>query len=334
MSTTRKKIINYIGSFPPPYGGVTIKNELLLKHLKNDFDVKRFKGKNRFLMALWITKCVFSKSPLIIGVSSKKKKSLFITRILYIFNKKLMSRSLYFMMGGTESSRISNNKKELKMYSFYKRIFVEMDEMKQMMISAGLSNVSIYPNCRERAEFEKKEHNGFKALFFSQISYMKGADILLEVAKTNKKIQFVFYGEIDESFKNEFFTALEELQNVTYMGVYKGSGSALYDLLSSYDVLIFPTRWKSEGIPGVLVEAKLSGLPAIVSDVSFNSKLINDMVDGIVLKKNDYVHLESALIQLVNNRFFLSTLGKNAKLSSDKYVVSNYINKIVDLLNS
>ena len=107
-------------------------------------------------------------------------------------------------MGGTESSRIAQNKKETKMYSNYKKIYVEIDSMKEEMVLSGLNNVFIYPNCRDIMPYIIEKHNGFRCVFFSQISKMKGVDLIIDLAQNHADVSFDFYGEIDKDFSEYF----------------------------------------------------------------------------------------------------------------------------------
>lgn len=45
---------------------------------------------------------------------------------------------------------------------------------------------------------------------------------------------------------------------------------------SAYDLHLFPSRWRNEGVSGVLVEIKMAAVPSIVSDICYNAELIRD----------------------------------------------------------
>ena len=65
-----------------------------------------------------------------------------------------------------------------------------------------------------------------------------------------------FYGPIESKFDGVFKRTVSELENVHYMGIFKGSDEEKYKELRKYDVLLLPTRWKNEGVPGILVGAQ------------------------------------------------------------------------------
>lgn len=329
MNTTKKEKVRYIGSFPPPFGGVTVKNDLLFNRLSEYYNVKRIKTNRRIAQFFWLIGSVFCHCPMIVGVSSTTGKTLLLTKLLFYFNRRTMKKTLYFMMGGVEANRISSSKKEILMYSSYKKIYVELEGMKTTVTNAGLTNVDIYPNCREPKYFKKKEHTGFRCVFFSQISIMKGADLILLVARRHPEILFDFYGEIEQEYKAVFDEEINKLVNVNYCGVIDSRNTNVYQILSDYDILLFPTRWKTEGVPGILVEAKIAGVPVIASNVSYNSKIVEQDVDGLIIKDDSEEELDKAIKKLYDRKDLLLHLSRGALNNSKRYMIDTYIDPII-----
>ena len=335
-----KEAVKYIGNFPPPYGGVTKKNELLYEVLKSYMTVKC--PEKIFLPVIpnnlnAVLSALFSRKRLIVGVSAAKGSSKILTFLLYMFNRRIMKKSVYFMMGGREADRIIGDSKERRWYGSYKRIYVETVSMRDKMRLAGMKNVELYPNCRKRPEKIRAaacSHEKLKCIFFSGISKMKGADIILEAAENIENAEFSFYGHIEQSYKTEFMQRLKKLKNVSYNGVFAGNSSRLYRLLSSYDVLLFPTKWTTEGVPGVLVEAKFAGIVPIVSNICYNSEIITNEADGIVLEENNSFCLENAINVLNNNRNYLKKLKENSLKSAEIYYIEHYLGQILRDLNA
>lgn len=106
----------------------------------------------------------------------------------------------------------------------------------------------------------------------------------------------------------------------------------MYNKLQQYDVLLFPTRWKAEGVPGVLVEAKISGLPSIVSNINFNTEIIEDGKNRIILKHSTSVELANAIGCVYSNRDLLMEMKTNAMASAENYLIENYIEDIVQMI--
>lgn len=328
--------IRYIGMFPPPYGGVTIKNKLIYDCLSETRKILTF---NR---PRWMTGSVFQilnlmtgiipNQILIIGVSAAGEKSKLVTKTLYFLARRNMNRSLYFMMGGQECYRIVDNRDEIKWYSEYKKIYVETETMKRVMQEAGVNNVEVFPNCRRKPKNEIRtqgERKKMRCVFFSNIQPEKGADIILEVAKELHNIEFYFYGPIEGSFNEMFKRTVSELDNVHYMGIFEGSDEEKYKELRKYDVLLLPTKWKTEGVPGILVEGKIAGLAEVVSNESYNSEIVKDGIEGIVLKENTKECLVETILHLESNRGSLRKMQVCSKESAKSFFIETYLPSIL-----
>lgn len=143
--------IAYIGSFPPPYGGVTVKNALLYKHLCEHLEIEKIdlsvvkKLKPRAIARL--LGCIFSRNgALVLGVSADWRYRL--TSILYWLNRRKMGRSILVVMGG----KTPDDPAYVNRMNGYRRVYVETESMKRSFEAMGAYNVAIYPNCRERPE--------------------------------------------------------------------------------------------------------------------------------------------------------------------------------------
>ncbi len=330
--------IRYIGNFPPPYGGVTRKNKLLYDCLSQRLKIRHF-DKPSFLpdvlyQVLVLLSALVPGQQLIIGLSSRGGKSGLLTRLLFIFNRRVMRRSVYFMMGGTEAGRIASDQKERKWYGTYRKIYVETESMESCLSDAGLTNAALFPNCRRKPAENVGNHLNKKlqCVFFSAIGPAKGADVILDAAANLPDIDFSFYGMIDSSYERQFLDTVEKLENVRYMGIFKGDGENTYKELGKYDVLLFPTKWENEGVPGILVEAKMAGISCIVSDMNYNAELVHDGEDGIVMHDNDPETLCRAIRRLEEDRAFLSELKAGSWSSAEEYSIDSYINEIIETL--
>lgn len=332
--------IRYIGYFPPPYGGVTIKNRLLYDELSKSLRIKHFTKpffiSGKLYQALNVLLALLPGQTLLIGISSKGGKSGLLTKLLYQYNRKSMHRSLYFMMGGTEAGHIAENAEELERYSHYKQIYVETGSMATCLKEAGLRNISVYPNGRKRPKpaVVPQRKGKLKCVFFSLMRPEKGVDLILQAARDLPEVDFTFYGQIDRTYQAVFEAEAVKLGNVEYKGVFTGNSEEVYAELRYYDVLLFPTRWANEGVPGVLVEAKIAGIPAVVSDICFNAELVADGLEGIVLEENDKDHLIDVIQKLDADRELLYRLKLGSRDSAKKYYIDNYVDGILKQLEA
>lgn len=332
--------VYYLGAFPAPYGGVTIKNQNLYHALCREMQIKKIdfgliKKKRVFEMIRFLWAFLNPGNRFIIGVSGKRTRRRF-SKLLYWFNRKAMRRSIIMMMGGAVAKDIAQDCEYQRYVKAYKQIYVETDGMKETLNHVGVNNVSVYPNGRARPIKKVQCHtnNGaLRCVFFSLIQPEKGADIILAAAKELPMVQFDFYGNVSADYINSFDLCVAELSNVTYHGVFSGTSDAVYSELSGYDVLLFPTKWTIEGVPGILVESKIAGLVPIVSDESYNAEIVKDGTEGLVLRENNEENLIDAIRCLEADREMLFRLKENSSLSAEKYYIDNYVMDIVNMIS-
>lgn len=140
--------VRFIGSFPPPYGGVTVKNSLLLEELASRLDVTPINltdvktGGSRGALQ-FAGELLSSGSPAVFGLSDVWRKR--VTRFVSLANRHLASRSLVFVMGGSDP-----RPGDVDTLNAFRRVYVETFGMKTAYEAAGAKRVSVYPNCRRR----------------------------------------------------------------------------------------------------------------------------------------------------------------------------------------
>ncbi len=337
----------YIGAFPPSYGGVTVKNSILYKAIserkkieKVDLNlIKKGSIKEAFRLIHAITG---RNNKLVVGISGRKTRKRFCA-FLYHLNKRCMRESVLVVMGGTATKDMAADKKYKGYVKEYRKVLVETHGMLEDLMNAGIANGGIYPNCRLRPAsfvYSLKDYINsvqdapLRCVFFSQICDEKGVTTIIDTAKRLPDVEFAFYGSVDASYKEYFFTEEQGQDNVLYKGVFSGRGDEVYRELAKYHILLFPTKWKIEGVPGILVEAKITGLPCIVSNESYNAELIENDIDGFVLEENTEEKLEAAIRKLNSNRSLLYNMSDNSNRSAEYYYVDNNIDTIVNEINS
>jgi glycosyltransferase involved in cell wall biosynthesis len=94
-------------------------------------------------------------------------------------------------------------------------------------------------------------------LFIGRISYLKGSDLLMELAKKNPNKLFILIGKIMD---NKFSSKLNNLLILQEKPI-----KELVDYYNSADLFIFPSRMEGYGL--VPREAMLCQTPALVSDI-------------------------------------------------------------------
>jgi glycosyltransferase involved in cell wall biosynthesis len=92
-----------------------------------------------------------------------------------------------------------------------------------------------------------------------------------------------------------------------------GSRSDVAELLGRADVMVFPSRPQGEGLPGVLIEGGLSGLPIVATDVPGVRTVIDDGATGYVVDVDDLDTMVAHLAALVEDRELRRAMGAAAR---------------------
>jgi glycosyltransferase involved in cell wall biosynthesis len=93
-----------------------------------------------------------------------------------------------------------------------------------------------------------------------------------------------------------------------------GSRDDVPDLMAASDLLLFASRRDGmEGMPGVLIEAGMVGLPAAAFDVAGVSEVIEDGVTGLLVKPGDQEGLAASAVRLLDEHATRERLAAAAR---------------------
>lgn len=205
--------IYYVGSFPPPYGGVTVKNEYLFQALCERIEerierinTQAIKRKPMLLFPACVKLLKHPNKRLIIATAGTQRRH--ITMAISRFQPALLSKAILMVMGGNFAETIADDAAYCRALKKYRKIYVETQGMIEKLRSLGIENTAVFPNCRKRPETVFEVHPNvdqeLKCVFFSQVSLEKGIDIVLEAAKLLKNMRFDIWGGylfINRSFR-------------------------------------------------------------------------------------------------------------------------------------
>jgi len=92
-----------------------------------------------------------------------------------------------------------------------------------------------------------------------------------------------------------------------------GPRSDVAELMRGADVLVFPSRPAGEGMPGVLIEAGLSGLPVVATAVPGVGSIVKDGGTGLVVPVDDVAAMASATAGLLADPALRAAMGRAAR---------------------
>src|SRR3989344_621274 len=146
---------------------------------------------------------------------------------------------------------------------------------------------------------------GQTILSVGKLSYGKGTDTILAVAKILPQYQFVFVGELNPSLKTTF------PKNCRYLG--KISHKAALKLYRQASVFVINSRWP-EPLSRAGLEALSFGLPIIASNRGGNRELVKD--NGFLIDPESPSQIAAAIVKAVKQQNFLGV--KSMKLLTSR----------------
>ena len=330
--------IGPLGGGKIPNTGASVKNYHLVDKLKTQLpelvciDTHNWK-RNPFVIFKIISKIILKNNlRVILSLSSDSAN-----KLIKLINKiSPTAEIIYWVIGGVMAKWLKEGKYEVKDYSKIKHIFVEGYSMKVDMESLGLTNVTVIPNFKVIPDIKCSRINKdkiIKFVFLSRIIPEKGCDKILDAVKIlndqgySNKFKVDFYGTIDTTYDTTFRNRINDLSNVSYKGFLDLRINDNYKVLQEYDIMLFPTYWKGEGCPGIIIDAYIASLPVIASDWNLNSDYVQNNYNGIILKNNDPDSLARHMLNFLERRYDLNQFKRNAKSSTDIFNIDNVLSK-------
>lgn len=335
-------IVGHFGGDKIFHDGQTIKTKLLFEELSQDSDLKvesvdTYYTRNariRFVFDLF--KRLSHNKTIILLLSENGMRFMF--PLFYLISK-LTSKKIYHdVIGGNldEIARIHHG--FVKYLKSFDENWVETELLKRKLALLGVDNCRVIPNFKRLdikcSQYDRTINDPIRFCIFSRVTEKKGINIAIDaINKINNKkpgtCMLDIYGPIDESFKDSFFTQLDNSENVNYKGVVDYSIST--EVLSHYYALLFPTYWEGEGFPGTVIDAFSSGLPVIASNWNSNSEFIKNKYTGLIFG-NSIDELEKAIEWSIDNPIEINYMKSNCIKEAEKYLPDNHISLIKDII--
>lgn len=226
--------------------------------------------------------------------------------VLDFFRKiKCKKKVYYFVIGGSLFRNIKEKKWNLNTYKRLKHIYVEANTLKEDLNNLGINNVKVLNNFRNPKKFKNcyKKTDNVKFVYFGRVIKQKGIEEAIQLInrlnKENIKCSLDIYGQCTDDYlkviKKQFSSAIK------YHGEIVPDNQHEYEILSQYDIFIFPTEYPGECLPGALIDCYIAGLAIVASNWKYAKEYILDNENGIIFEYQNYDDMYQKVKQLIKS---------------------------------
>ncbi len=227
----------------------------------------------------------------------------------------------YFVVGGWLKEFLAHLPVHRAMLKRISGIHVETQWLKNELEEYyHFENVDVFPNFRffnfipQPSESEK-----LRVVFMARITRQKGLDWVFAFAdyivenSLQEKYSITFYGPEADADKSYFEKKVAGYEFVDYRGALQPS--EIYETLSQYDVMLLPTHFYTEGLPGSIVDAYIAGIPVIVTEWKYSHEFVDDGINGYIVPfENGIMQMIDRLLTLERDRAHLQQFKANARV--------------------
>lgn len=255
-----------------------------------------------------------------------------------VFHRKLH----YVVIGGWLPSFLKDKDRLRESVSRFTGVYVETSTMQNALKEIGITNTVLLKNFKDikvlsDSELTYQHERPYRICTFSRVMKEKGIEDIVNAVidintSHNEEIyQLDIYGQVD-SEQGEWFEQLSRSFQpyISYKGLVQFEKSV--EVLKDYFMLVFPTKFYTEGIPGTIIDAYAAGLPVLSSKWESFSDVIDDGVTGIGYEFNDYSMLADKLLEIGITPEIVENKRTYCLIKANEYLPRNAISVLTNQL--
>jgi glycosyltransferase involved in cell wall biosynthesis len=329
-------IIGNFGYVTDSINGQTVKTRNLYDFFSkrfhtNFYDTELLKFKPFSIFHIFFSINNYSK----LIITLNKNGLRYLVPIIYLLAKMLRCNKYFFVIGGWISDFIKKHPIANYCLKHFDGVFVESKSILANLENIYFSNVSYLFNFKtfnyvnNNIITKTNRKSSLKIIFLSRVTWDKGLDIIKNIAKIidEKKYSILIdiYGPIQLTDQDDILKMIGSFKCLKYNGLVHPD--RVYEIMSNYDVLLFPTHYPGEGFPGVLLDAFISGISIIASNWKCNSEIVTPDV-GFLFELDKVENILDYCQMLYYDNDYLNRLKMNAYARREEYS----INKVEEIL--
>lgn len=203
-------------------------------------------------------------------------------------------------------------------------------------VKVVFNGVEEIPDNIEAFDYSKylpnEEKNPVIILSTGRLARQKGFKYLIsaaaEIVKTHPNVYFFLAGH--GKLQSELRKQIKQL-GLEKRFILLGFIENIHPLLKSADIFVFSSLY--EGMPNSILEAMAHGLPVVSTNVNGISELIENGVNGYMVKPGKTDELTTALDNVIRDKEKIKRVGANARhFVSQNFAVQKMVENLNDLL--
>ncbi len=212
--------------------------------------------------------------------------------------------------------------------------------VKELIDKKIRKDVRVIFNGIEKPNKEKYYDNAVRTSFYNDpncyhivsicnMRHPKDILTLLRVAKELHAFRFVLVGD-GESLAHFQSEALKlKLENAVFTGAYEN----IFPFLSYADQYILLTR--HEGFPNTILEAMISKVPVIMSDIQEINGILRDEENCLLVKNGDIGNIAGKIVALKKNLTLSQRIVENAySMVTTRFTMSHFVDRNYQIYRS
>lgn len=323
--------------------GSTVKNELMVRGLQdsgvtvNVVDTGDSGRRGRLAQLRRLLRSLVTERQLVVSASRNG-----VYALVPLFGAlTLLGYRFTILVTGSGLPRHVNRLKGLKRRYFKwsvtraSAIFAEGDWISHELEKVGVHNSHYLPNPRPRPakRWDPANLSAGKLTYISRVIAEKGVEDAMAAVERlraeGRHVSLEVYGPVPPSYRERFEKLVAESPGTTYHGVLEPG--EVSDVLAQHAALVFPTTL-FEGMPGILVEAAMVGMPVISTTMTPIAEFIEDGVAGRLVAPGDRDALTSAIRDVLTQPEDAAAMAQVLGRRIDVYSLDNVITSMCDEL--
>ena len=320
------------------YDGQTVKTKSIYVALSNQKGIELSKVDtylvriSKFLFLKEFLKALFTTSNCIVLLSLNGMKLLFPILYLYTF---FGGKVFHYVIGGRLTDLCRQNSLLKLQIKRFKKNWVESKIQAQELRDLGVVSAEYLPNFKNIQVLDEDQVNyptSSTFCIFSRVVKEKGiADAIRAVTNARKDGYDCFldiYGPISKEFDQEFNSLLRKSEGVFYKGIVAPEDSV--DVLKKYFMLLYPSTWPGEGMPGTVIDALSSGLPIIAKRWRFCSEILQEGKTALIYEQQS--ELELLVKYAIEHKDLINKMRTSCLIKAREYDKNLVVSKIVNAI--